>query len=76
MHKELQQLSELDRNKYVPPKKLNSISIKIKNVVFCIYPVILYGKKPTIYLNVYLCTTLLSMEKYQVQYILGYKWVT
>lgn len=34
MHKDLQQLSELDRNKYVPPKKLNSISIKIKNVVF------------------------------------------
>lgn len=33
------------------------------------------GKSPTFYLNVYLCTILLSMEKYQAQYILGYKYM-
>lgn len=37
MHTDLQQLSELDWNKYVPPnfyQNFYQISIKIKNVVF------------------------------------------
>lgn len=70
--------SELDYNQYIYLKNIKFSLIKIKNdVVLYICSHNVWGKNVNSHLNVYLCAILLlSIEKYQVQYILDYKQIT